>query len=262
MQFDDHLVLVTGGASGIGLAIARQFLAEGARVIVTDLSEVGLKALNDENNPSLISRRSDAADVDEIGALADWIHKEHGPVDTLINNAGFARLADPESVSLADYEAQMKVLLTGPVFYVQHLADMLRKSDNGSVVNISSASALISVPGYCPYALAKAALVKFTEDSVLQVPGIRHNAVLPGFIDTPILSGIYGDGAVEGLRQSLKAMGPVPRMGTPTDIANAVLFLASKDAAYVNGSHLVVDGGISRLNSIVSVTSGQVQPAA
>jgi len=118
------------------------------------------------------------------------------------------------------------------------------------------------VPGYCPYALAKAALVKFTEDSVLQVPGIRHNAVLPGFIDTPILSGIYGDGAVEGLRQSLKAMGPVPRMGTPTDIANAVLFLASKDAAYVNGSHLVVDGGISRLNSIVSVTSGQVQPAA
>ncbi len=177
MRFQDKLVLVTGAASGIGLAIARRFLAEGATVIGTDLDESRLYSVAAESAGKFVTRVSDAGDTDEIASLADWIGGEYGRLDVLVNNAGFARMADPESVVRPDYDSQMNVLLTGPIFYVKHLAGLLRASANGSVVNISSASALMSLPGYCPYGVAKGALVKFTEDSVVTVPGVRHNAV-------------------------------------------------------------------------------------
>ena len=117
-------------------------------------------------------------------------------------------------------------------------------------MNISSASAVMSLSGYCPYGVAKAALVKFTEDSVVTVPGVRHNAVLPGFVDTPIVRNAYGDAAMDAVEPLLKSISPVPRMGTPADIAGAVAFLASNDASFITGACLLVDGGISQLSGI------------
>ena len=147
----------------------------------------------------------------------------------------------------------MSVLLTGPVFLVQHFASMLRANGGGSVINISSASAVIAMPGYCPYGMAKAAIAKFTEDCAVTVPGIRHNGVLPGFIETPILRSTYGDEAVDGMLEFLQANSPAQRVGTTDDVAKAVLFLASDDASYITGANLLVDGGISKIHAVTQL---------
>jgi NAD(P)-dependent dehydrogenase (short-subunit alcohol dehydrogenase family) len=250
MRFEDKIVLVTGAASGIGLQIARQFIAEGAAVIGTDIDEQALAQAKIDNPRSFYPRVSDAGDPAAIAELAEWVTAEFGGLDVLVNNAGFARLNSPEQVTLEDYNIQMSVLLTGPVFLVQNFAELLRASDNGSVVNISSASAVIAMPGYCPYGLAKAALSKFTQDCAVTVPGIRHNCVQPGFIETPILRGTYGDEAVDNMLQYLEANAPARRIGAPKDVANAVLFFASAEASFITGTNLLVDGGISKVHAV------------
>ena len=258
MRFSNKKVLVTGAASGIGLGIAKRFVSEGATVIATDLNGEALDALQLEGPGELYTRVSDAGSPTAIAELAAWIEAEFGSLDVLVNNAGYTISKNPEEVVEEEYHAQMNVMLTGPVFYVKHLASLLRKSDNGSVVNISSASAVVTAHGYCPYALAKAAIVKFSEDAAVQVPGVRHNAVLPGFIETPILDLAYGDDAASQLSAMLAVLEPVGRLGKPEDIANTVAFLASDEASYINGASLVVDGGLSRLNTAVSLASGVV----
>lgn len=249
MRFDKKVVLVTGAASGIGLQIARQFLAEGATVIGTDVNEEALAAVA-ETHKSFRTRVSDAGDLSAISELAAWIESEFGALDVLVNNAGFARLNNPEQLTEEDYVAQMDVLLTGPIFLVKHLAGLLRASKNGSVINISSASAVVTMPGYTPYGTAKAAIAKFSEDCAVTVPGVRHNTVLPGFIDTPILTKAYGDEVVARLTEYIEANMPVPRVGTCEDVANSVLFLASDEATYITGVKLVVDGGLSKVHAV------------
>ena len=250
MQFKDRIVLVTGAASGIGLEITRQFLSAGATVIGTDINAAALEEVASANPGSFHARVSDAGDPAAITELAGWIEQEFGALDVLVNNAGFARLSNPEQVTLDDYNAQMAVLLTGPVFFVKHLAPLLRRSSNGSVVNISSASAVMAMPGYCPYGTAKAAIAKFSEDCTITVPGVRHNAVLPGFIDTPILRPAYGDEAVDRMLDYLQSNSPAGRVGSSEDVANAVLFLASDAATYITGVQLLVDGGISKVHAV------------
>ena len=259
MRFNDKIVLVTGAASGIGYATAELFVAEGATVIATDLNSKTLDAMQLDGAGALVTRISDAGSPAAIEELANWVEAEYGRLDVLVNNAGFAIMKDPEEVTEQEYHAQMNVLLTGPVFYVKHFAGLLRKSDNGSVINISSGSALISSHGYCPYALAKAAIVKLSEDSAVQVPGIRHNAVLPGFIETPILYEAYGEEAATQLGAMLTELEPVKRMGQPVDIAHAVAFLASEEASYINGTSLLVDGGMARLNTATALAGGTVK---
>jgi NAD(P)-dependent dehydrogenase (short-subunit alcohol dehydrogenase family) len=250
MQFKDRVVLVTGAASGIGLEIASQFLSAGATVIGTDINAGALEEVASANPVSFHARVSDAGDPAAIAELAGWIAQEFGALDVLVNNAGFAILSNPEQVTLDDYNAQMAVLLTGPVFFVKHLAPLLRRSSNGSVVNISSASAVMAMQGYCPYGTAKAAIAKFSEDCTITVPGVRHNAVLPGFIDTPILRQGYGDEAVDRLLDYLQSNSPAGRVGRCEDVANAVLFLASDAATYITGVQLLVDGGVSKVHAV------------
>ena len=261
MRFTDKLMLVTGGASGIGRATAGLFVEEGATVIVTDRDSSALAAMTLAGPGCLVTRESDAASPAAIAELASWVTAEYGRLDVLVNNAGFAVMSEPEGVNEAQYQAQMNVLLTGPVFYVKHFAALLRQSVNGAVVNIASGSAVISAHGYCPYALAKAALVKFSEDSAIQVPGVRHNAVLPGFIETPILAKAYGEEPASQLGELLNRLEPVGRIGQPQDIAHAVAFLASAEASYINGTSLLVDGGMARLNTAASLAAGAVQLA-
>lgn len=243
MRFADKHVLVTGAASGIGLETARRFLDEGATVIGTDLNGGRLEELAGELGANFIPRQCDAASVSEIEALFAGLER----LDVLVNNAGIGIMYDPELMPEEDYDKQLAVLIKGPTFHVKYAAPLLRKSDNGSVVNISSASANISLHGYTAYAAAKAALVKFTQDSVVTVPGVRHNVILPGLIETPILVDAYGEDAVANL-QAVAQISPVPRLGQPADIAAATLFLASEDASFVNGSELLVDGGLTRMH--------------
>lgn len=246
-DFAGKTVLVTGAASGIGNGIAGRFVKEGATVVGSDIDSAGLDRVAGEFGGSFIPVVSDAGKVSDIEALIGLIGDKYGQLDILINNAGIGITHTVESVTEEDYDSTMNVLIKGPVFHVKFAAELLRKSDNGSVVNIASVGAVMTFPNYCPYALAKSASVKLTEDSVVQVPGIRHNAILPGVIDTAILRSGYGEDGAQEMLGAASALCPSGRPGYPEDVANVARFLASDEASYVNGASVIVDGGLARL---------------
>jgi len=248
MQFDSWVVMVTGAASGIGLGSSKRFIDGGATVIAVDINKENLAKAASELGARYVSKVCDICKVSEIKSLMADVESEFGRLDTLVNNAAFANFQNPENVEEASYDAEMTVLVKAPIFLVKHGAKLLRAAGNGSVINIASAAAIVSIDNYCPYGIGKAAVLKFTQDSVISVPGIRHNAVLPGLIDTPILPNVYGDEASAMLKEEFPKLLPCKRVGQPDDIAKAVCFLASDDADYVNGTTMLVDGGMSKLN--------------
>jgi NAD(P)-dependent dehydrogenase (short-subunit alcohol dehydrogenase family) len=255
MKFEGRIVLITGAASGIGLGTSERFINEGATVVAVDLNQEKLDAAAASLGSRYLPRVCDITIVDNIKTLMADIESTHGRLDTLVNNAAWADFKNPEELEEASYDAQMDVLIKGPLFLVKHGAKMLRAAPNGSVVNIASAAAVMAIEKYCPYGIGKAAILKFTEDSVITVPGIRHNVILPGLIDTPILPAIYGEEATGALKTEVPKVTPCGRIGKPEDIANAICFLASDEATFVNGCPMYVDGGMHLVNAF-SLLSG------
>ncbi len=248
-NFSGKIALVTGAASGIGKAIATRFVNDGATVFGVDLNGNGLAAVAEELGANFIAIQGDAGKVDEIKSAVDQVRDKFGRLDILVNNAGIGILKVPEDVVEDEYDLQMNVLIKGQVFFVKYAADMLRAADDGCVVNISSAASVVSMPDYTPYGFAKAAVDKFTVDSTIQVPGIRHNSIQPGVINTPILEAAYGEEA-QGLLEAAAVLGPVKRYGEPADIANTVAFLCSEQATFINGANIPVDGGIQHVSAL------------
>lgn len=244
-DFSDKRVLVTGAASGIGLAIARGFLDAGGSVIATDIDsdalarvEVPLTA-----KPRWITRQLDAGSGPDIRATMDWIETEFGRLDALINNAGLARLESISELSERAIDLQFDVLLKGPMLAAQAAMPMLERS-GGAIVNIASIAAVIQAAGHACYSACKAGLVKFTHDLVKEHPKVRSNVILPGFIDTPILKA-YGEGeALEAIKKEISGHVPLRRLGRASEIADVALFLCSPFASYVSGAEVVVDGGV------------------
>lgn len=249
MRFENRVVLVTGAASGIGLKTSELFINEGATVVAVDLNQEKLDAAAASLGEAYRAIRCDITSVDSIQQLLAEVEQTHGRLDTLVNNAAWAEFKNPEEIEEHSYDAQMAVLIKGPLFLVKHAAKLLRAAPNGSVVNIASAAAVMAIDKYCPYGVGKAAILKFTEDSVITVPGIRHNVILPGLIDTPILANVYGEDISARLKQEVPRVMPSGRVGKPEDIANAILFLASDQATYVNGCPMYVDGGMHLVNA-------------
>lgn len=255
MKFENWIVMVTGAASGIGLGTAKRFIDGGATVLAVDINQDNLTTAASQLGAKYVPKICDICKVSEIKHLMADVEKQYGRLDTLVNNAAFANFQNPENVEEESYDAEMTILVKAPIFLVKHGAKMLRAADNGSVINIASAAAIMSIDNYCPYGIGKAAVLKFTQDSVISVPGIRHNVILPGLIDTPILPNVYGEEASSMLKEEFPKMLPCKRIGQPDDIARAVCFLASDDASYVNGTTMLVDGGMSKLNPFSAMQS-------
>lgn len=252
-RLEDKIALVTGagGMRGLGAATAQRFAEEGAFVYVTDLDKAGA----DEVVAQIEQAGGHAQAVQQdVTSEASWdevigtIEQNHGRLDVLVNNAGIAVLKPLDKLTAADWERQNKVNLDSVFFGTQRAVALMRKvGQGGSIVNLSSVAGLIGVPMCGAYAAAKGGVRLFSKVVALEcaADNIRCNSVHPGMIETAMQDVARRDNP-EGFKQIVSAI-PMQRMGSPLDIANMNLFLASDEAGYITGCEFVVDGGTTAM---------------
>jgi NAD(P)-dependent dehydrogenase (short-subunit alcohol dehydrogenase family) len=243
-RLKDKRALITGGTSGIGLATAKRFLAEGARVAVTGTNPATLEAARAELGGEVELIRADAGDVAAQRGVAATIREVFGALDVLCVNAGFGDFRPLEQIDEAAFDRSVAVNLKGPFFLVQALLPIF--AHPASIVLNTSINARIGMPNTSIYAATKAGLASLvrTLSGELIGRGIRVNAVSPGPTATPMHEKL---GLVGAHLDALVAQIPAGRRGRPEEIAQAIVFLASDEAAFTVGSELVVDGGMSNL---------------
>jgi NAD(P)-dependent dehydrogenase (short-subunit alcohol dehydrogenase family) len=255
MKIKGLRVLVTAGASGIGLATARAFAAEGARVLICDIDEQALEAVG-QSDPALQRTVCDVADPAAIAKLFTVVGAQLGGLDALVNNAGIAGPTAPcEEIPLADWQRTLAVNITGQFLCAQHAIPMLRKSSNASIANLSSAAGRFGYPMRTPYAASKWGVIGFTKSlsGELGPAGIRVNAICPGFVAGPRIESVLASKAAargvptDVVRAEGLAKTSLRRFVTAEDIANSIVFLASPAGANISGHALPIDGDLQSL---------------
>lgn len=244
-MFKDYIVLITGAASGIGYAASQLFIQEHATVIGADLDEAALVRARSALGERFVGKTCDVSNETQIAAAAQFVGHQFGKLDVLVNNAGRGMLVPLEAMQEADFYWHYDVLVKGPMLMVKHFVPLLRKSSHPSILNMSSQAARGELmTHHFLYSTAKAALLKFTRHLVRDLPGIRANAILPGWIDTPIYSRAGLDPAmIKAIYDDALPRIPAQRIGKPEDIAHCILFLSSENASYINGAAIDIDGG-------------------
>lgn len=240
--------LITGGTSGIGLETARQFLAEGAKVAITGRSAEGLTRAKRELGGGVLAIRSAAGDVAGQDALVAELRASWPRVDVLYVNAGDVTHRPLADWDEAAFDALMATNLKGPFFLIRALAPLLTAP--ASIILCGSVSAHIGLPQSSAYAASKAGLLSLarTLSGELKDRGIRVNGLSPGPTETPALGKLGLESEAEAaLRDEIRRLVPIGRMGTPLELAKAAVFLASDESAFVVGTELLVDGGVGNL---------------
>ncbi len=247
-RFKNKVAVVTGGNSGIGLATARAFAREGAKVAITGRSDATLKAAQRELGPDVLVLKADFSQVSEIAKAMDRIKERFGRIDVLFVNAGVGKFVPFEDVTEALFDETMATNLKGAFFTVQKALPLLPRG--AAVVLNASINAHMGMPGSTVYGASKAAVVNLakTLSADLLQRGIRVNVVSPGPVATPILDRMgLPEEATRQLKQQITERVPLKRFGQPDEIAAAVLYLSSSESAFVVGTELVVDGGMIQL---------------
>jgi len=247
-KLDNKIALVTGATSGIGLATAQRFAAEGAHVYLTGRRPAELDAAVTgilEAGGKATGVRSDSTRLDELDALYEQIKKEHGRLDVLFVNAGGGSMLPLGSITEAHYDETFDRNVKGVLFTVQKALPLL--ADGASVILTGSTAGSAGTAAFSVYSASKAAVRAFARSWILDLKErhVRVNTISPGATRTPGLLDLAGDDATQrqGLADYLAAQIPMGRLGEPGEIASAALFLASDDASFVNGIELFVDGG-------------------
>ena len=254
-RLDGKIALVTGAARGIGAGIARAFAAEGAKVWVTDLDGPGADAVARDLGAPHQSATLDVGDEAQWCDVIDTVLASDGRLDILVNNAGItgfeagAGAHDPEHTSLEEWHRVHRVNLDGTFLGCKHAIRAMRPARAGAIINISSRSGLVGIPGAAAYASSKAAIRNHSKTVALwcaqQGLAIRCNSVHPAAIMTPIWEAMVGTGP--GHEEKMAALvkdTPLRRFGTVEEVAALVVFLASDEAPYITGSELDIDGGL------------------
>lgn len=250
-RLDGKVALVTGGTSGIGLATAERFVAEGAaHVFITGRRQGALDEATAAIGRSVTAVRADSADLGDLDRLFARITDERGRLDVLFVNAGGGSLLPLGAITEEQYEDTFGRNVKGVLFTVQKALPLLLAAGEGaSVILNASTASITSAPGFSVYSASKAAVRAFARGWILDLKGrgVRVNVISPGVVPTPgyDLLGL----TTEQIREFVDAQAaviPLGRVGTPEDIAKAVAFLASDDSSYVNGVELFVDGGLAQ----------------
>lgn len=252
-RLEGKITLVTGAGNdrGLGAATARRFAEEGAFVYLTDVDAAGAEAVAGQ-----IRDTGGAAEalVHDVTSEAAWdsvfaaIEKGHGRLDVLVNNAGIAVLKPLTMLTAADWEKQNKVNLDSVFYGTQRAVALMRKvGHGGSIINLSSIGGLVGVPACAAYGAAKGGVRIFSKVVAMEcaAEGIRCNSVHPGMIETAMQDVARRDNP-EGFKEIVASV-PMKRLGTPMDIANMNLFLASDEANYITGAEFTVDGGVTAM---------------
>ena len=239
-RLDDKVAIVTGGAMGQGAEIVRQYVAEGARVVIADIAKEAGQALVDEIGEDAHFASHDVSDAAAWATLVEDSNTRFGPVNVLANNAGLLRFGQIEHMPLEEFQLLVNVNQVGVFLGMQAVARTMRKNGGGSIINASSVEGL---PSCTAYAATKWAIRGMTKCAAMELgpKEIRVNSVHPGMIDTPMTRVHGGDAAMEYGASKV----PLRRVGTPADIAPVYVFLASDESAYVNGAEIAVDGGVT-----------------
>ncbi len=259
MSLENKVAIVTGGARGIGRAVAKRFASDGARVVVADIDEdAGSDAVEEIGAYGAVRFiRCDVGDKADVENLVASTVETWGAVDVLVANAGIVHGADFLDVAEADFDRVIRVNLKGIFLAGQAVARQMVKQIKaggapGAIVNMSSINAVVAIGNQVPYSASKGGVMQLTKVMALSLApyGIRVNAIGPGSIMTEMLASVANDRAA---RNRVLSRTPLGRIGDPSEIASIAAFLASDDASYVTGQTIYADGGRLPLNYTVAV---------
>ena len=257
MRLEGRVAIVTGGANGIGLAIARRYAAEGARVVIADIDAAGGEAAARAIGSSAHFVGADVGDAGDAQRLVEETCRVLGSLDILVSNAGIIHGADFLELAEADFDRVLRVNLKGAFLVGQAaarrmVAQVKAGRAPGAIINMSSINAVVAIPNQAPYCVSKGGIDQLTKVMALALApsGIRVNAIGPGSIMTDILKAVATD---KEAKHRILARTPLGRIGAPEEIAAVAVFLASPDASYVTGETVYADGGRLALNYTVPV---------
>ncbi len=247
------VAIITGGASGIGEAAVRKFVAEGARVVIADVQEEKGEELARSLDDCAIFQKTDVSSEPEVKQLIQITVEHFGRLDCLYNNAGFGYATRSiTETPVEEFDVQVAVLLRGTFLGIKHAGAIMKQQKSGAIVNTSSVAGIAGGYSNHVYSAAKAGVISLTRTSALEFgeSGVRVNCLCPGSIPTPIF--VRGIPLSEDeVRQAVNTVGafmghnPLARPGTPEEVANVALWLCSSDSSYVTGQAIVVDGGLT-----------------
>jgi len=249
-MFEGRVALVTGAASGIGEATARRFAEERAAVLLVDIEEHGAEIAEDITNAGGTAAffQADVADSEQVAACVASAIDHFGKLTTLVNNAGIILSKGFSDTRVEDWDRVQAVNLRAPFLGLRAAAPYLRSSSNGSVVNVASIHSHATIEGLSAYAASKSGILGLTRSAALDLApfGVRVNAVCPGTIHTGMTDAWLGSVAdPDAAMKRIVDKQPLGRIGTPNEVASAIVFLASPEASFITGAALFVDGGVT-----------------
>jgi len=249
-RVEGKVVIITGGAMGIGLASAILLAREGAKVVIADISDNdGEKAAEEirKKKGEAVFRRLDVTRESEVEIVYKGVFDEFGRLDVLVNNAGITGVRKPtHEIDESEWDRVMDINVKGVFYSTKHSVPYMKISGGGSIINIASVLGVVGSPGAPPYVASKGAvrLMSKTDALIYAKDKIRVNSISPGFVWTPLIeSYLKSTGDPVGGRKRLDALHPLGHIGEPMDVGYAVLYLASDESKFVTGSDLIVDGG-------------------
>jgi len=249
-RFIDQVIIVTGGAKGIGQGIAKVFSQEGAKVVIADWDEENGPITAEElrkNGGEAIYIKCDVSNENQVKAMVEKTIQTFGRIDVLVNNAGVGIYKSILEATSQDWDLCLNVNLKGVFLCSKYVIPYMQKQGKGNIINISSVHSFQTVNGVAPYAASKGGITALTRNMAIDYgPTIRVNAIAPGWVLTPLIQSIFDSYPdPEAQRKAVEQRQVMKRIGRPEDIGYAAAFLASDEASFITGTQLFVDGGLT-----------------